>query len=110
MATYSLLALATLLTLIPVIWMVSTSFKTADQVFTYPVQWLPSGLHWENYVSALTARPFGLYLANSIIQSLVSMAISVVLCSAAGYSFAHFRYWGRTVDVCPRALHADDSV
>jgi ABC-type glycerol-3-phosphate transport system permease component len=90
-----LLAVAALLTLIPVVWMVSTSFKTPDRVFTYPIQWLPNGLHWENYTSALTARPFGVYMLNSILQSGASMLISVVLCSAAGYSFAHFRYPGR---------------
>jgi multiple sugar transport system permease protein len=94
---YGLLALATAVTLIPVVWMVSTSFKTPDRVYTYPIQWLPNGLHWENYASALTARPFGIYLLNSVIQSVVSMIISVVLCSAAGYSFAHFRYRGRNV-------------
>lgn len=94
---YGLLFFATVLTLIPVIWMVSTSFKTPDRVFTFPIEWLPETLMWENYRSALTARPFGLYLANSVLQSLVSMAISVTLCSAAGYSFAHFRYRGRNV-------------
>ncbi len=77
--------------------MVSTSFKTPEHVFTYPIEWLPDGLHWENYVTALTARPFGLYLLNSVVQSTVSMVISVVLCSAAGYSFAHFRYRGQDV-------------
>ncbi len=94
---YALLLFATVLTLIPVVWMISTSLKTPDRVFTFPIQWLPEQWMWENYRSALTARPFGLYLANSLLQALVSMAISVVLCSAAGYSFAHFRYWGRNV-------------
>ncbi|MBW7885526.1 MAG: carbohydrate ABC transporter permease, partial [Caldilineaceae bacterium] len=35
-AIYGLLALGTILTLIPVVWMVSTSLKTPDRVFTYP--------------------------------------------------------------------------
>ncbi|MCL4830227.1 MAG: carbohydrate ABC transporter permease [Caldilinea sp.] len=96
-AIYGLLMFATLLTLIPVVWMVSTSLKPPDRVFTFPIEWLPETILWENYVSALTARPFGTYLVNSLLQSLVSMIISVVLCSAAGYSFAHFQYWGRTV-------------
>ena len=85
---YSLLAVAVLLTLLPVVWMVSTSFKLPDQVFTYPIEWLPRQLHWQNYAAAFQARPFGLYLLNSIIQSTVSMVIAVLLCAAAGYSFA----------------------
>lgn len=96
-AVYGLLSLGVVLTMVPVVWMVSTSFKTPDHVFTYPIEWLPNGLHWENYVSALSTRPFGVYLLNSILQAGVSMAISVVLCSAAGYSFAHFRFPGRTL-------------
>jgi multiple sugar transport system permease protein len=96
-AIYSLLAFAVMLTLMPVLWMVSTSFKTPDQVFTYPVQWLPREFHWQNYVDAFQTRPFGLYLLNSTIQSGVSMIIAVLLCAAAGYSFAHFSYPGRDV-------------
>ncbi|MEJ5247327.1 MAG: carbohydrate ABC transporter permease [Caldilinea sp.] len=97
LAIHGVLLIAALLTLLPVIWMVSTSLKPNDRIFTYPIEWWPSVFVWENYRSALSARPFGLYLANSIVQSFISMAISVVLCSAAGYSFAHFRYWGRDV-------------
>lgn len=96
-AVYVLLAFGVILTLIPVVWMVSTSFKAPDQVFTFPIQWLPDTLRWENYVSALTARPFGLYLVNSVVQSTVSMVISLVLCSMAGYSFAQFQYPGRDI-------------
>jgi ABC-type glycerol-3-phosphate transport system permease component len=94
---YALLLLAVVLTLIPVVWMVSTSLKTPPHVFTYPIEWLPDGFNWQNYTEALTARPFGLYLLNSVVQSVVSMVISVVLCTAAGYSFAHFQYPGRTL-------------
>jgi multiple sugar transport system permease protein len=94
---YALLAIGVILTLIPVVWMVSTSFKAPDQVFTYPIQWLPDTLRWENYVSALTARPFGRYLVNSVLQSSISTVISLLLCAMAGYSFAQFRYPGRDI-------------
>jgi ABC-type glycerol-3-phosphate transport system permease component len=42
---YALLAMAAVLTLVPVVWMVSTSLKTADHVFTVPIEWLPNGFH-----------------------------------------------------------------
>jgi ABC-type glycerol-3-phosphate transport system permease component len=89
-----LLILATV-TLIPILWMVSSSLKAADKVFTDPVQWLPNGLHWENYVEALNSRPFFLYLMNSILASGVSVALTVLFSSAAGYSFSHFQFPGR---------------
>jgi ABC-type glycerol-3-phosphate transport system permease component len=75
--------------------MVSTSLKSPAHVFTFPVEWLPDGFHWENYQQALSARPFGLYLLNSVVASSVSVLITVVLSSAAGYGFAHFQFPGR---------------
>lgn len=92
---YGLLGLAVALTLIPIVWMVSTSLKSPPHVFTFPIEWLPDGLHWENYARALSARPFGLYTLNSVVVALISVVITLVLSSAAGYSFAHFRYPGR---------------
>jgi len=77
--------------------MISTSVKTADRVFTYPVEFFPNGFHWENYVSALKARPFGIYAFNSVLAAGVSTIISVVLCTFAGFSFAHYRYPGKNL-------------
>ena len=36
-----LLTLLALITLVPFIWMVSASFKTNNEVFTIPIQWIP---------------------------------------------------------------------
>ena len=92
---YLLLTIAVVLTLIPIIWMLSTSLKSSLHVFTFPIKWLPDGFHWENYKEALTARPFSTYLLNSILASCVSVAITVPLCAAAGYGFACFRFPGQ---------------
>lgn len=94
---YFLLVLATIITLIPLVWMVSTSLKSPEHVFTFPIEWLPDGFHWENYQQALSARPFGLYLFNSIVAASVSVLITVVLSSAAGYGLAHFQFPGRNL-------------
>jgi len=75
--------------------MVSTSLKSSARVFTFPVEWLPDGLHLENYIEALNARPFFLYLFNSILASTISALITVTLGSAAGYGLAQFRFPGR---------------
>ena len=44
-----LLTLLALITLVPFIWMVSASFKTNNEVFTIPIQWIPKSWHPENY-------------------------------------------------------------
>lgn len=42
LAIHGALLIAALLTLLPVIWMVSTSLKPNDRIFTYPIEWWPS--------------------------------------------------------------------
>ena len=94
-AVLLLLVVAAVVTVLPLVWMVSTSFKAPDAVFTLPIRWLPDALRWSNYTEALTSRPFGRYALNSIGVSLASVAITVLLSAAAGYSFARFQYPGR---------------
>lgn len=38
---YPLLIAAAFCTMIPLLWLLSSSFKTADEVFAVPIQWLP---------------------------------------------------------------------
>lgn len=94
-SVYLILIVAVAATLLPIVWMVSTSFKPLDEVFTRPVEWLPRSLHPENYANAWAARPFGRYLFNSVLAAGVSTFVTLVLGSAAAYSFARFRYPGR---------------
>lgn len=62
-ASLAILALATFLTLYPVAWMISASFKAGREVFTHPVLSLgSSGV--ANYLDAFAERPFFLYLLN----------------------------------------------
>ncbi|NLJ48117.1 MAG: carbohydrate ABC transporter permease [Candidatus Atribacteria bacterium] len=94
---YSLLAFAVLLTLIPIIWMISASLRSSMQVYVPPFERLAEGLDWKNYQTALTARPFMRYLLNSVFASSISSLITVVLGMAAGYGFAHFNFPGHRV-------------
>src|SRR3978361_1783818 len=53
--------------LMPFIWLVSSSLKSQIDIFQYPPQWIPNPVLWQNYVDALTYKPFGLYFRNSLI-------------------------------------------
>jgi len=52
--------------LLPFVWMLSTSVKPADQLFTVPPTWLPRPIQWDNYVKAMGAGSFGRYAMNSL--------------------------------------------
>jgi multiple sugar transport system permease protein len=81
--------------LIPFIWMVSTSFKTLDQVFTYPPQWIPNPIVFDNYPKAFTVVPFATWFLNSVKIAVLVTLGQLFTCSLAGFTFARMRFPGR---------------
>lgn len=80
--------------MMPFYWMIASSLKTNQQMFTNPIQWLPNPPQWENYPKALTypSFPFLRFLWNTVFYS-VSVTIGTVLsCAAVGYGFARLRF------------------
>src|SRR5256884_4054072 len=83
------------LALIPVLWMVSLSFKTPAAVLDpsfIPAQWT-----WGNYTQILKTSAFVRPLGNSIGIGLIATFISVVLASMAAYAVARLRFPGKAV-------------
>lgn len=90
-----ILSIGGFIMLIPFIWMLSTSFKSLDQVFTFPPTWIPNPIVWGNYPKAFTSVPFATWFFNSV---KISMAVTVgqlFTCSLAGFTFARLRFPGR---------------
>ncbi|HTU72091.1 MAG TPA: carbohydrate ABC transporter permease [Trebonia sp.] len=90
-ANFVVLALA----LIPVLWLLSLSFKTPAAVLDpslWPAQWT-----WGNYSGILTSSQFLRPLVNSIGIGLISTVIAVVLASMAAYAVARLRFPGKSV-------------
>jgi multiple sugar transport system permease protein len=83
--------------LLPFVWMVSTSLKPPDQLFTVPPTWLPRTLVWDNYARAMGAGNFGRYALNSLFLALANVVTNVGLSALAGYAFARLRFPGRGV-------------
>ena len=83
------------LALLPFFWMVSTSLKTQAEVYTYPPIWLPFPPHLENYVDALSFRPFGLFFRNTLAIAIAVIIGDILSCSMVGYGFARLKFPGR---------------
>jgi multiple sugar transport system permease protein len=91
----TMLVLMAVIMIAPFLWLVSSSLKTQTQIFSYPPQWIPDQLHWENYTKALTVKPFGLYLINTL-KIVVLNVIAVVFSSSfVAYGFARIQFPGR---------------
>jgi multiple sugar transport system permease protein len=83
------------LALIPVLWMVSLSFKTPTAVLD--PSFVPSQWTWSNYRQILSTSQFIRPLVNSIGIGAISTLIAVVLASMAAYAVARLRFPGKSV-------------
>ena len=79
---------------LPILWMVSSSFQASEKMFQLTTEWIPSVWHPENYPNALSRAAFGTYFLNSGVVSLSVMVGNIVFCTLAGYGLAKFRFPG----------------
>lgn len=84
-----------LLFLIPFLWMISSSLKPNYQIFEVPPRWIPNPPRWENYSEALTILPFGRYVLNTALITLLTIIGHLLSCTIIAYAFARLRAPGR---------------
>lgn len=72
--------------LYPLFWMVTASFKQPAEFVSKPAYALNDGFYWQNYVDAWTRGNMGTYFFNSLINTLISLAL-IIICSVT-ISFA----------------------
>jgi multiple sugar transport system permease protein len=90
-AIYLLLAALSVLAIGPFFWGILTSFKSARQIASQPLAWLPNPLTFDNYARAFQ-RGLGIGISNSVIVALASVVLSVGLAALTGYALARIRF------------------
>jgi len=93
---YGLLVVAALIALFPLLWMVSGSLQSLDELLAGK-SLLPLDPLWGNYVTAWVQGDLGMYLANSITYTLGAVAGILVASSMAGYALARLEFWGKGI-------------
>ena len=81
--------------LLPLAWMVLTSFKPEQELFVRMPLWLPQAPTLEHYAQMLARGDMALQLRNSLITALSGAVLTVALAVYAAYGFAKFRFRGR---------------
>ena len=76
--------------LLPVVWMILTSLKSAQQVYVNPPIWRFTP-QWRNYREVLTLVPFQHYVLNTATIVAGVVAGTLLSCSFCGYGFARLR-------------------
>lgn len=80
--------------LVPIYWMVVNSLRPQGDLFTDLTNLSPTDLTVDNYVRLFQQEPYGRWFLNSVTQSLGFAALSVTLCTMAGYALAKYRFRG----------------
>ena len=117
--TTVLLLLGAFAMMLPVVWMLSTSFKTRTDVFAVPPVWIPDPLHVENYPNAwnvvdpntnramfaqdsweffgvtIDGVNFTTYLVNTLVISLSACIGTTLSAALVAFAFARLRFPGR---------------
>lgn len=107
---HAILVLATLVTIYPVLWVITIAFSGKQSLAIADVPPNPGFLdrlravvpwpeHWSlsNFVSVMTDQPFGRWLLNSTLIAVMTTVVGVALACTAAYAFSRFKFPGRQV-------------
>jgi len=93
---YALLLAIALLTLFPLLWLISTALKSpTENLLETPPKLLPLQPTLDNFLRVWDSLPFGQYLYNSFLVAILTVVLNLLFCSLAAYPLARLSFWGR---------------
>jgi putative chitobiose transport system permease protein len=93
---YLLLVSIAFVMLFPLLWLISTSFKSpTEDIFQFPPQLFPTQPTWQNFVTVWQNNPFGQYLFNSVVVATLAVSLNLLFCSLAAYPLARLDFRGK---------------
>ena len=95
--TYTGLILFYLFLLVPIIWLVLSSFRTADSIQSGRLLPAPGELTFNNYLEAFRISNFPVFLGNSFMIAVTVMLIVVFIGSLGAYSLSRFALRGKSL-------------
>lgn len=92
-----ILTLGGIAMILPFFWLITSSLKRPETIFTFPPQWIPQPAYWSNYVELFDVVPVMRYVINTLIITVGATAGQVVTSALVAYGFARLRFVGRDV-------------
>lgn len=80
---------------VPFIWMISASFKHNNEIFIYPIRWIPDPIRIDNYINVWTDIPFFRYFMNTLLYAVIVTIGQIATSSLAAYAFSKLRFPGK---------------
>jgi multiple sugar transport system permease protein len=96
---YLILILGTVVTLLPFVWAVLTSFKSSSEIIRIPPTFFPQ--HWtlQSYQTIFNDPrvPLARFFSNSLFVAVMHVGITLFTSSLAGFIFAKYKFWGKDI-------------
>ncbi|WEV63859.1 carbohydrate ABC transporter permease [Bifidobacterium sp. ESL0732] len=84
-------------TLLPFFWMILSSLKPNNEVYTVPIKWFPSVWQWHNYAAIWTKSNMTTWILNTLFFAIIVTALQVFTGSFAAYGFSKIPFRGHNV-------------
>ena len=81
--------------LIPLAWLLSSSFKDQARIFIFPPQWVPDPWRFDNYAKVFDQIPFARFYLNTVLVTGSAMLGQIAAASLVAFGFARLRFPGR---------------
>lgn len=88
---YLLLCLIAVMALGPMLWMLSSSLKSPNEILRYPPTLIPEDIRWDNYAKVFELQPFTQQFVNSVVIMALVTVLTILLSVPAGYALARVK-------------------
>ncbi|PRY61810.1 carbohydrate ABC transporter permease [Glycomyces artemisiae] len=85
-----------LMVIVPVVWIVMSSFKTTREIASAPLA-LPESFHWQNFANAWTNGHIGAFFLNTLQVMVFSVTGTMLLGAMAAYVLARYQFFGNRI-------------
>lgn len=89
--TYIALILASLISMFPVLWAITTALKTDGEVNSFPPTLFPGKLNLGNFSAVIFQSDFPKYLLNSVVVTVICILVATLIAAHAAYALTNFR-------------------
>ena len=95
-ASHTILTIWSLLVIVPLLWVIMSSFKTSSEIFASPFA-LPTKWSFVNYVNAWTIAGIGSFFVNSVVVVFGALFVTMLFGSMCAYVLARFTFPGSRI-------------
>ncbi len=93
--SYGVLLIASVVSIVPFLYILSTSIKDTRSLFSYPPDWIPDQIFWGNYAKLFNETSFLNWTLNTFAIGLTITILKLIIDAMAAYSLAKLEFAGK---------------